>query len=460
MRVVFSITAKSTSGLSVYRDFGRLSRDTVEDFLPPPERLAEIVGTYRAAGFRVEAETAAGCTLSGETDLFQRVFGTEVAVGRVPYIQAFRRSVHQTPAPLAPPLAADLIERVVFPKPSFELDAPAPTPPPLGYYHMRAGDLRRISDPAGRLGPDRLGEGVAATVVDTGAYPHPYFRAAGADLTVLPAVSDFDPARDERGHGTGMTSVFLSQAPRASVSVVKMAATDFSFALPAFQRAVGCPGRLISCSWGTIGFEPQLYLEIANAVRLGKIVVFSSGNGSVDTRAGFFASISSPDIISVGGCFVTETGDLRLSDVSSCFASDLFPGRSCPDVLGVCGLKPFGQWILMPCEPGSIYDRDNGERDGTDQDDGWFVSSGTSAAAAYVSGLIALGLQIAPEMPLDRVKALLFESARPVTAGESNMKIKATAATPDLATGHGFVDVGFVDAVLAAYPGKASTQPV
>ena len=43
----------------------------------------------------------------------------------------------------------------------------------------------------------------------------------------------------------------------------------------------------------------------------------------------------------------------------------------------------------MPIQPAALFDFENGKRDGTAQDDGWFVSSGTSAAAAYVSGIVA-----------------------------------------------------------------------
>lgn len=446
--VVFSVTLRSRSGLSIYRDFNRLDATTVIDFLPFQDRLAQVVDAFREAGFGVEAVTEAGCTFSCGRDHFERTFRCKLSFEPVRYIRSFKRSVYQVDRPLAPPFLKDEIEAVFFPKPSFELGDPSAFPPELPYYHIWAGDLRKISSPRGRLSP-HTGAGVQATIVDTGAFPHPYFHATGAKLRVVPAIDAFDADRDERGHGTGMTSVFLSQAPRADVTVIKMASEAVSYALPAFQAAVRQPGRLISCSWGTIGFEPHLYLEIANAVRLGKLVVFSSGNGSFDSERAFFASISHPDVISVGGCFVRGDRELMLSDMSSSFESELFPGRTCPDVLGVCGLKPFGQWILMPCEPASIYDHDNGERDGTGQDDGWFVSSGTSAAAAYVSGIIALGLAIRPTLTLSELRHALQASAVPVTEGESNMKFQATGRSPDLATGYGFVDEAFVEFLLS-----------
>ena len=448
MRVIVSLTLKSVSGLSIHRDFDRLVREPVERFLPPEGVLQKVLDAYQNAGLKLEAVTEAGCTFSATQTTFARLFGQEPKVSQVPYIRAFKRLVFGTDAPLEPPILGELIERVFFPKPSFELTTVTPAPPELNYDHVPVGDLLRRCNPG--IATDRPldGAGVQATVVDTGAYPHPYFASAGSDIEVVPAVSDFAAERDERGHGTGMTAVFLSQAPRTALRVVKMAGDHFSFALPAFQKAVAQPGRIISCSWGTIGFEPQLYLEIANAVRLGKIVVFSSGNGSVDSPKAFFSSISHPDVISVGGCYVGADGTLTLSNVSSSFTSKLFPDRTCPDILGPCGMKPFGQWILMPCEPGSIYDHDNGERDGTRQDDGWFVSSGTSAAAAYVSGLIALALQVRPDLSLPRVRDLLYANATPVTNGESNMKTAATDISPDLATGHGFVDYRFVEHVL------------
>lgn len=106
-------------------------------------------------------------------------------------------------------------------------------------------------------------------MVDTGLYAHPHHRAHGYTTSVVPAVTGLDPAADERGHGTAMSALLLAVAPRAELTMVKMANEAFSFPLAAFQRAVSLEPDVVSCSWGTLREEPQLHLEVADAVRRG-----------------------------------------------------------------------------------------------------------------------------------------------------------------------------------------------
>jgi subtilisin family serine protease len=168
-------------------------------------------------------------------------------------------------------------------------------------------------------------------------------------------------------------------------------------------------------------------------------MVFSSGNGSSDRKNGFFQSIAYPDILSIGGCFVSPDMELELSDISSGYKSEIFDGRYVPDLCGICGKMPKAQLILMPTHPGCIFDISNGKRDGTGQEDGWMVSSGTSAAAAYVTGLIALYLQIHPDTNRREIKKILQNLCIPITKGINYMGYPTADDWNNCSSGSGFL---------------------
>ncbi|MCR4441042.1 MAG: S8 family serine peptidase [Peptococcaceae bacterium] len=442
--VVFTVTFFSKGGLSVYRDLAQLNRGTLALFVPPPEAVEETKSEFAVRGFAVEADSEVGISVSGPRELFEETFGVAVRKERIKYIRDFEKYVFIADEEPRAPFCQRHIEKISFPRQSFELNGLLEDAmPELDYYHLRVpGDIRRIAgvEELHRRGID--GRGINVVMVDTGLYNHRHFRENGYSFNVVPAVRGFDISRDERGHGTAMSSVLLAVAPGINYTVVKLADECFSYPVAAFQKASRLEPDIINCSWGTIGFEPQIYLEIANAVSKGATVVFSSGNGSSDRRASFFQTVCHPDVLSVGGCFPREDGLLEVSDISSSYYSDLFAGRFAPDICGPCGRMPKAQLILFPTQPGSVFDRNNGTRDGTRTDDGWLVSSGTSAAAAYVSGLTALLLQMRPELRKKDLKHVLQSSALDVTAGASFMGHRAGSPGWNKAAGFGFLNAG------------------
>lgn len=438
--VIATVTLKSRGGLSVYRDLEKLNRGTFKDFRPDEESLAKVREGFVSRGFYIEAKSEVGLTVSGPNELFAECFKVKISREKIKYIKDFEKYVYTSEHPLEPSFCQQDIERITLPRQSFELAGLIETEVPfLDYYHLQVpGQIRKVAKTEGFHNLGITGKGVNVVMIDTGLYNHRYYKENGFSFTVIPAVRTFDVTQDERGHGTAMSSVLLAVAPGVNLTMLKLADYYHSYPIAALQKAVELRPEIINCSWGTIGFEPHVYLEIANAVDKGSIMVFSSGNGSSDRRASLFQTICYPDVISVGGCFPNEDGTLEAADIASSYSSDIFPLRFAPDVCGICGKLPKAQLILFPTQPGCIFDRNNGKRDGTKVDDGWLVSSGTSAAAAYVSGLIALILQRQPYLKED-IKNVLQNTAIDVLSGASFMGNQANAPGWNRAVGFGFV---------------------
>ena len=132
-----------------------------------------------------------------------------------------------------------------------------------------------------------------------------------------------------------------------------------------------------------------------------------------------------PEIISAGGVFVDQNGNLQASDYASAYASKIFPGRHVPDFCGLVGLLPHANYIMLPVPPGSKTDIESaqppdGGGDGTRADDGWAVFSGTSSAAPQLAGVCALLLEKNNSLTPSDIKAVLRRTARTVAKGHAN----------------------------------------
>jgi Subtilase family len=181
---------------------------------------------------------------------------------------------------------------------------------------------------------------------------------------------------------------------------------------------------------------------IALAVASGIVVVFSAGNG----HWGFPGQ--HPDVISAGGVFMHQDGTFEASNYASGFASNIYPGRTVPDVCGLVGMLPRAAYIMLPLQSGDQIDVDlagggahpNGDE--TAPNDGWAAISGTSAAAPQLAGVAALIRQACPRLSPAEIRDIMRSTARDVTTGTSNAATGGNAAGPgiDLATGHGLVD--------------------
>jgi serine protease AprX len=312
------------------------------------------------------------------------------------------------------------------------------------------------------------GRGVTVAVVDSGVSAVPGLDAAGKivrgpDLS-MEANSDVALADDTFGHGTHMAGIIgardasavdpksgalktvdpaaqLGVAPDAQLLALKLASTDGSTDVSQVIAALdwvtqhrddnGMKVRVVNLSFGTDALQPYqvdpLVTAVENAWRHGLVVVVSGGNGGVDA-GGLTNPAIDPYVIAVGASDAQGTvkgwdhpvvADFSSRGTSARHVDVLAPGRS------IAALR----------NPGSFVDENNPEgRVIGDPAQRLFRGSGTSQAAAVVSGAAALLLQDFPQLTPDQVKAALVATAGdmtyrdPLAAGAGQIDVARAAA--------------------------------
>lgn len=302
------------------------------------------------------------------------------------------------------------------------------------------------------------GDGVGVALVDTGVVPVDGLTSGnvvnGPDLSFE---SQADGLRylDTFGHGTHMAGIiagsdpgsmldptrFAGVAPDARLTSLKVAshdgAVDVSQVIAAVDWVVehrnddpAHPIRVLNLSYGTDGVQDHqvdpLTHAVENAWRAGIVVVVSGGN------AGFGSGklnnpAYDPHVIAVGAADTNDTAmasddtvpdfssrgdDSRRVDVTA-------PGRS------VVSLRNPGSYVDTLFPAARVGDR-------------FFKGSGTSQAAAVVSGAVALLLDQRPGMSPDQVKELLRQTASSMPladaagrgAGEVNLAAAGISTVP------------------------------
>jgi serine protease AprX len=217
---------------------------------------------------------------------------------------------------------------------------------------------------------------------------------------------------------SGDPSNFRGMAPDSRIVSIKVAdakgQTDVSQAIAAIdwvvqnRKKAGLDIRVLNMSFGTDGVQDYLLDPLAYAAEQawhkGIVVVVAVGNegfgtGKVNNPA------YDPYLIAVGSSSSNGTATTA-DDVVSAFSND-GDGTRNPDLVAP------GEQVVSLRTPGSYLDSSYpaariGER--------FFRGSGTSQAAAVVSGAAALLIQQRPGITPDEVKALLTGTAQPISA--------------------------------------------
>jgi len=297
------------------------------------------------------------------------------------------------------------------------------------------------------------GAGVTVAVLDTGLNRHPDLGgrvAARVDLT-----PDGDGS-DRYGHGAHMAGILAGDgaasegryrgvAPAARVLPVKVAgwngATDPSAVVGGLEWVLAHRARygirVVNLSYGTDSSQSAAVDPLNHAVerlwRAGVVVVVSAGNGGSGARTD--KPGDEDEVVAVGAADTRGTSS-PADDLVAPFSSrgPTHDGLAKPDLLAP------GISIVSHRAPGSLADAGRpaarvGER--------YFKGTGTSQAAAMVSGVVALMLQANPAMGPDEVKAALVGTANPALRGREG-------------AGAGLVDVRA--AVAAAKAGAFRSQ--
>jgi serine protease AprX len=285
-------------------------------------------------------------------------------------------------------------------------------------------------------GPDLSFESQASNLTDIDTYGHGTHLAgliAGRDSSIAPGREDED-----------VDKAFVGAAPGSRIVSLKVAAndgaTDVSQVIAAIDWVVehrntdGLNIRVLNLSFGTDSTQDYRLDPLAYAAEVawlhGIVVVVSAGN------SGFGSSqlndpAYDPYVIAVGADDTKGTDDPKDDTIPSWQTR----GNSVrhPDLVAP------GKSIVSLRDPGSFVDDANpSARLGGSR---FFKGSGSSQAAAIVSGAVATLLQQRPSMTPDQVKALLIDtavplpSADPVTqgAGLINLHNAREARVPSIA---------------------------
>ncbi len=346
--------------------------------------------------------------------------------------------------------------------------APANAAGGLGYDATRdKGSLYNIAEVVGAhasYAAGFTGKGVGVALIDTGVSPVAGLTSGnvvnGPDLS-------FDSQNgtahvDGYGHGTHLASIiagrdvagipasyldpsrFTGIAPDANLVNVKVGASngdvDVSQVIAAIDWVVqhrkdeALNIRVINLSYGTDSVQDSLVDPLAyaveNAWKNGIVVVVSGGNEG-DRTTNLANPASDPHVLAVGA--LDSAGTVSTADDSVPSWSTDGTQRRHVD-LTAPGVSVLGLRV-----PGGTADSQNPQARVGDR---FARASGTSQAAAVVSGEAALLLQAKPDLTPDQVKQILMGSA----TGLNNVSaLLEGAGTTDLRKALGAVPMAVVD---------------
>jgi serine protease AprX len=275
------------------------------------------------------------------------------------------------------------------------------------------------------------GKGIDVAVIDSGVTPVPGLD--GPNKLVIGPDLSFDSQNpsmvglDAYGHGTAMASIiagkdqtpggFMGVAPEARIVSVKVGATngavDVSQVIAGIDWVTqhahdsGLNIRVLNISLGTSSMQRYQVDPLAHAAevawRHGIVVVASVGNNGTGVSS-VADPATDPFVIAVGSDDPRGTVSPD-DDIASAFSSKGSSSRH-TDVLAP------GAYIVGLRVPGSYLDQQfPGARIG----DRYFRGSGTSQAAAIVSGAVADVLSARPNLTADGVKTVLKRTAQSVS---------------------------------------------
>ena len=278
------------------------------------------------------------------------------------------------------------------------------------------------------------GKGIGVALVDTGVVP--VSGLTSGNVTTGPDLSFESQAPDLRhydtfGHGTHMAGIiagndpagllnldrFQGVAPGVELTSLKVATNDGAVDVSQVVAAVDWvvehrnddprnPIRVLNLSYGTDGVQDYrvdpLTHAVENAWRAGIVVVVAGGNNGFGTSK-LNNPAYDPRVIAVGAADTRGTS-FASDDLVADFSSRGEAGRR-------VDLTAPGRSVASLRDPGSYLDS---AHPGARYKDRFFKGSGTSQAAAVVSGAVALLLDQRPGLTPDQVKSLLRGTASPM----------------------------------------------
>ena len=338
------------------------------------------------------------------------------------------------------------------PKPAPVAPAPASSPA-LGYDALAdKGSLYNIAEVLGAhaaYSAGITGKGVGVALIDTGVTRVPGLDTGnvvdGPDLSF--DSQDPDTAHvDGFGHGTHLASIIAGRdtagtprsyldataydgiAPDATLVNVKVGAGDGTVDVTQVIAGIdwvvehandkGLNIRVINLSYGTdstqdSSIDPLAY-AVENAWKHGIVVVAAGGNDG-ETSKTLADPASDPHVLAVGA--MDDAGTVSRTDDTVPVWSTHGTDQRAVDVVAP------GVSVLGLRNPGGLADT---EFPDSRVGDRFARASGTSQAAAVVSGEVALLLQAYPWMTPDLVKQVVTQSASGSSASTAKMRGNGT----------------------------------
>lgn len=244
-------------------------------------------------------------------------------------------------------------------------------------------------------------DNVLVAVLDTGTdIDHIDLKnniAAFSDLTEDLEIKQWDFAKGDvegfmsltqAAHGT-MTSGIIAGEGRVGISGVapniKLLPLKFmsaehgytSDAVEAIEYAEKCGVKIVNCSWGTPQDNPALLHHITNSSMLFVVAAGNDGNNIKDKPA-YPASYDLPNLITVGA--INNQGELAM-------------------------FSNYGSQVHVAAPGVFIYTTVPSQ-----SNDNYSISSGTSLAAPFVSGIAALILSVNSSLTADKIKSILMDN--------------------------------------------------
>ena len=289
--------------------------------------------------------------------------------------------------------------------------------------------------------------GVDVALVDSGVAPVGPLAGRVVNGPDFSEDGDIDALRslDAFGHGTHLAGIVTAVAPSARIVNVKVADADGSTSLARLLAGIdwvvrhgddhGLDVRVLNLAFGADSEgsyrDDPLAFAVERAWQQGLVVVTSAGNGGPDTDA-LDSPAWDPFVVAVGAVDSGATASFADDGIAP-FSSRGSATRG-PDVVAP------GVAIVSLRVPGSFLD----EAFPAARVDGGFRGSGTSQAAAVVSGAAALLVGDRPALDPDEVKALLRSGAHSLPGVDTSLQ------------GAGAVDVAASEA--AAVPRRAEQR--
>jgi len=325
-----------------------------------------------------------------------------------------------------------------------------PTSDPYSMQSVTAGNGAQAWWSAGFTG-----QGVDVALIDTGVAPVPALSGAnkllnGPDLSL----ESQDPSLqglDTNGHGTFMAGIiggndgqlggYRGVAPDSRILSVKVGDADGSVDVSQVVAAIdwvvqhrydnGLNIRVINLSYGTDSTQPYtldpLAYAVEQAMKAGIVVVTAGGNGGIGSLTN---PAYDPWPISVGAADTMGTAKLD-DDAPATFSAA--PATCTKDNCPAVTLLAPGVHMQGLRVPGSYVDQNNPN---AALGDLYSRGSGTSEAAAYVTGAVALLLQKYPQLTVPQVKQMLTSSTvnlkgySKAVQGKGELNLSALLAAP------------------------------